>query len=193
MKLKFIGFILLFLTVLVIGFIRFSYSILQIKPSEPSNFLDAIVVFTGGKERIKTAIDLLEKDLAKKLFISGVNKSVNLEEILKQMNLPYSQIHDKIFIGYNATNTKENAKETAEWLLDNNFKTILLVTSAYHMPRSYLELNRVMPDLIIYQYPVFAENINYERWWQGSKTTSLMVMEYFKYLAVKLQYWLRLK
>ena len=180
--------LLLLLGFLFFGFAKFSYVISQTKMVEDEKKFDAIVALTGGRERIRTAVTMLEKGLAKKLFISGVNKNVNLEEILKQMNIPHNEIHNRIFIGYEAKNTKENALETSKWVLENKFNDIVLVTSAYHMPRSYLELKRKLPQTNIYKYPVFSENINHDKWWKWSGATSLIVMEYLKYIAVKAQY-----
>ncbi|MGD9637438.1 MAG: YdcF family protein [Alphaproteobacteria bacterium] len=181
---------LILTAILAFDFGKFSMLVSKTGDAANINKVDAIITFTGGSDRIKTAVNLLEQGYAGKLFISGVNKNVSLDEVLKQIDKPDTKIYNKIEVGYEATNTKENAKETASWVLSHNFNKIILVTSSYHMPRSYLELKEVMPQITIYEYPVFSENMNRNKWWTWSGATTLVIMEYLKFTAVKIKYFL---
>src|SRR5437870_961092 len=44
---------------------------------------DAIVVLTGGSQRLHSGIALLREGKGRKLFISGVNHNVDLEDLLR--------------------------------------------------------------------------------------------------------------
>src|SRR6266403_2554791 len=44
---------------------------------------DAIVVLTGGSQRLNSGIALLREGKGRKLFISGVNHNVDLEDLLR--------------------------------------------------------------------------------------------------------------
>ena len=44
---------------------------------------DAIVVLTGGSQRVQSGIELLREGKGRKLFVSGVNQQVDLEDLLR--------------------------------------------------------------------------------------------------------------
>jgi uncharacterized SAM-binding protein YcdF (DUF218 family) len=66
---------------IVIGFIRFASNLPQ--PSADQSRTDAIVVLTGGGDRISTGLALLEAGKAERLFVSGVHPGVGVAELLK--------------------------------------------------------------------------------------------------------------
>jgi uncharacterized SAM-binding protein YcdF (DUF218 family) len=67
------------------------------------------------------------------------------------------------------------------------FKSIRLITAAYHMPRSLLEFHRAMPGVQVLPYPVFPHQVKQESWWRWPGTTNLLVREYNKYLVALLR------
>jgi uncharacterized SAM-binding protein YcdF (DUF218 family) len=146
---------------------------------------DGIVILTGGTNRLDTGIKLLNENKAQKLFISGVGKEANLASLLiLSGNLPdnIAYIVDKIQLGYEAKNTKENAAEAAKWVRDNNYKSIRLVTSNYHINRSMSQFKKQLPDVNIIANPVMPENFSLDKWWESGTMKKLLVLEYNKYL-----------
>ena len=117
----------------------------------PSDFLcDNIVVLTGGKNRIKLALDSIHRFKAKNVFISGVYEKTKLQDILMD-----SDIGDvTVSLGYKAKNTRENAKEVREMAEDLDIHEIVLITSDYHMKRSLYEIKRFNPGLKVYPMKV---------------------------------------
>ncbi len=151
---------------------------------------DAIVVVTGGSERIRHAIYLLGSGYAGKLFVSGVNKEVKLHELLILHGYDKVQqqlLSDRIELGYSAVDTIQNAHEIAEWVKKNNIKSIRLVTSNYHLKRALLELKHELPDAVIIPHGVVPMNIRVDRWWAYEPTRTLLVAEYNKYLLANLR------
>jgi len=140
--------------------------------------VDAIVVLTGGSERITTGVDLLVKDVAPIMFISGVGKGVRINDLAPSIS-SYDQ--SRITLGFEAGDTVGNARETANWIKRNNIKAIRLVTGSYHMPRSLSEFRQAMPDVTVIPNPVFPENIKTSEWWRYKGTTELLIREYHKY------------
>ncbi|PZO83399.1 MAG: hypothetical protein DI626_09090 [Micavibrio aeruginosavorus] len=58
-------------------------------------------------------------------------------------------------IGSEATNTIQNARNSAAWIMDRGIKSVLLVTSGNHMLRAHFELRRLLPDSVeIYAEPL---------------------------------------
>ena len=167
------------------GFFCFAYTINHYKIDETRS-ADAIIVLTGGKNRIRDAFALFNKGLAEKMFISGVQKDVSIENILQHNDIELGE-NNNIELGKSAHTTVENAIETKEWIEENNIKSIYLVTSNYHTPRSMEEFKNLNPNTIIYPAPVFSENVS-KRWWTNFGTFKLIMSEYTKYIFVKINH-----
>lgn len=146
---------------------------------------DAIVVLTGGSERVTTGLDLLESGNGKKLFISGVNKKLSLDKILGAQYVPQELKDCCIVLGYQANSTKGNAEETRDWLQAQGYASVRLVTANYHMPRSLLLFQNAMPDIKIVPHPVAPNSVKLKQWWLYPGTINLIATEYGKYLVVK--------
>jgi len=149
---------------------------------------DAIVVLTGGSGRIEAGVDLLRAGLAAKLFISGAGGKVSISELVPDELEKTSDIASAIALGRDATDTPGNAAETAAWAKRENIVSIRLVTAAFHMPRSYLELAAAMPSVKIVAHPVFSNRIKAD-WWRWPGTANLIAREYTKYLLT----WVRIE
>ena len=140
---------------------------------------DAIVVLTGGAERMNTGLTLLDRDMADRLFVSGVHKGVETADILRIAHFADSPRHlaSRIDLGHSADDTVGNAEETRAWVEANGIKTLRLVTASYHMRRSIWEFQRVMPQATIIPNPVFPERA---RTGQGGYVM-LLAEEYSKF------------
>ena len=147
---------------------------------------DAIVVLTGGSGRLRTGIDLLLANRAKRLFVSGVYRGVDVTQLLAVLKQRPDDIENRISLG-NAVDTLENALETAAWMKEMGYTSLRLVTAAYHMPRSLLEFQAAMPDVAIEPHPVFPDTFKQDNWWAWPGTTALTITEYNKYMVA----WLR--
>jgi uncharacterized SAM-binding protein YcdF (DUF218 family) len=149
---------------------------------------DAIVVLTGGSGRLRAGIDLLLADRGDRLFVSGVYRGVEVTQLLAVLKQRTDDIEDRISIG-NAVDTIENAIETAAWMKENEYTSMRLVTAAYHMPRSLLEMHDIMPEVKIVPHPVFPDHVKQDEWWAWPGTAALTASEYNKFLIA----WLRLR
>ena len=142
---------------------------------------DAVVVLTGGKDhRIQSGIDLLKQKRADTLFISGVNKIVKAHEILGNTD---NELQSVIHLGYMAEDTHTNALEINQWADEHNIKSIILVTSFYHMPRSLLEMKGVHSNLKITPYSIFPKEFNQSTNWIHTKYAWYLFTEYNKFIA----------
>lgn len=113
---------------------------------------DAIVVLTGGAGRIDRGIALLEDGSAKRMLISGVDRSVRPGELAAQYKAPLALFACCITLGREAIDTRSNAIETARWLERRNYRTVRLVTTDWHMRRAALELRQVLPAHVSFVY-----------------------------------------
>jgi uncharacterized SAM-binding protein YcdF (DUF218 family) len=154
--------------------------------ADPSTPTDAVVVLTGGRQRLESGLALLADGRAKKLLISGVHPGIELAELLRVTRPQPEWLSCCIVLGYEAESTRGNAAETASWMRREGFRSLRLVTAAYHMPRSLLELRRAMPEVVIVPHPVFPERVK-PNWWAWPGTASLVIGEYHKYLGTFLR------
>jgi uncharacterized SAM-binding protein YcdF (DUF218 family) len=160
------------------GFILFAATL----PGTPSGALkaDGIVALTGGGERLDTAVALLEQGVGKRLLISGANKTATREDI-KTLSAGGPRFDCCADIGYDAEDTAGNAEEAAGWAAEHRFRSLIVVTAAYHMPRSLRVFASMMPHVKLIPYPV--ENESFSGWWIHPHKLSMLHFEYVKYLA----------
>lgn len=145
---------------------------------------DAVIVLTGGSARLEVGFDLLTKGLANKLFISGVGREVNAEELIRLHGQGRNgSLRCCVVVGHAASDTTGNARETAEWMAGEKFTSLRLVTASYHMRRSLLEFRHAMPAVTVILHPVFPEGFRVGEWWRWPGTLNLLISEYSKFLA----------
>ena len=170
----------------IVGLLWF-VGMIPAEPRDDPRVTDAIVVLTGGSGRLEAGLDQLGQNRAKKLFVSGVYRGVEVAKLLDLSTQAPERVECCIVLGYSADNTTGNARETADWMAKEGYQSLRLVTAAYHMPRSLLEFRRAMPTIEIIAHPVFSQRVKQSEWWRWPGTTSLIVSEYGKYLLVLLR------
>ncbi|MCU0838392.1 MAG: YdcF family protein [Rhodospirillales bacterium] len=105
---------------------------------------DAIVVLTGGAERLATGLKLLEADKASAVLVSGVNPQVGVRDVLRAAGTGKADaLLARVAAGHGARDTAGNAAEAAQWMRHHGFRSLRLVTASYHMPRSRFEFARL--------------------------------------------------
>ena len=172
--------ILLVLLAYAAGFVLF-VCLLPRPPARPPS-ADAIVALTGGDARLDTAVAMFEHGAGKRLLISGVDL-VTTKAVLKHLTRGGRRFDCCADIGYTAEDTRGNAEEAAAWARSHHFKSLIIVTASYHMPRSLREFHATMPDVRLIPYPVESSRINLHDWWDHANTIRALHSEYVKYLA----------
>jgi uncharacterized SAM-binding protein YcdF (DUF218 family) len=170
------------------GFALFARSATR-GPDLAGDQTEAIVAMTGGSSRISDAVGLLGTGHGRRLLISGVNPMVGEREIARVVPGAAALMPCCIDLDHRALNTVGNAMETAKWVRLHAFRSILVVTSSYHMPRTMLELQRVLPDVRLVAYPVPGGAVKAGSWWKDPSSLKILSFEYAKYLlaAVRLR------
>ena len=174
-------FLILLLVMLIIGFVVFATGI-EHEPNGPVRAADGIAVLTGGVARIDQAMKLLADGKAKRVLITGVYRTTTTKELKDLASQGDQYFACCVDIDKEARNTIDNATETSQWVALHHYRSIIVVTSNYHMPRAVAELARVLPGVTLIPYPVVDNNVHLDRWWTYPGTTKLLLSEYMKYL-----------
>lgn len=175
-----------FVTLFLGGYVLFSIHVASIV-ADPKATADGIVVLTGGRERVSGALELLQAGRAHRLLISGVHPATTPHQIMKLTESGEDIFDCCVDLDRRAQNTIGNATESRKWAEKHGFKSLIVVTSAYHMPRGILELRTAMPNMRFLPYPVFAADLNLPHWYAKAATMKLLMREYVKYIVA----WLR--
>ena len=182
---KSLAILLLVLLLWGVGLVTFGQRVANSTPAADPPVADGVVALTGASSmRIEAATKLLELGKGKRLLISGVNRQVRpaeLRDVARGAGRAYDCCVD---IGFAAEDTQGNARETAAWVRAHGFRSLIVVTSDYHMPRSLLELHAVMPGVTLFPYPVDTDTLDAPQWWKRSSDAKRMVYEYCKYLVI---------
>ena len=165
------------------GFLKFSNTVEAYKSPVGVEAADGVVALTGGAARIAKALDLIAGAKGKRLLISGVNPDTPVKDIAN-LNTKHQPLFDCcVDVESRALNTVGNAEETRKWAEKNGYKSLILVTSSYHMPRSMLEFQRQIPGIRLTAYPVPLKEMTKDGWWRDREILRIMVSEYTKYIG----------
>jgi uncharacterized SAM-binding protein YcdF (DUF218 family) len=164
------------------GFLWFAFHIAS-EEVRLDRTADGIVALTGGASRVDDAVDLLAAARGRRLLISGVDPHTNAADLVRRVPDHRRWFDCCIDLDYSAVNTIGNAVETRRWALDHGFRSLIVVTSSYHMPRAMLELSHQLPGVTLIPYPVVTQQRRAAPWWSHPANVKILALEYFKYIV----------
>src|ERR1700759_3180800 len=168
--------------VIAAGFAGFLFN-LRSTEVQPERKADGIVVLTGGASRVSDAMELLAAGYGKRLLILGGHPTIAAADISRSVQEGQGLFRCCVDLDHSAVNTRSNALETRRWTRERGFKSLVVVTSNYHMPRAIVEMSHAMPDIALLPYAVVGEKWRDEPWWTSGATFRLVLSEYVKYVA----------
>lgn len=184
---KSIATFLVLVAIWLAGLFAFAGRVQQSTPPVEPVFADGVVALTGPRSdlRLAAAVGLLEDGKAKRVLISGVSRIANREDIRAASGATRRLYDCCVDLGFRAADTVGNARETIEWAAAMRYRSLIVVTADYHMPRAMLELRAVTPkDVVLQTYAVQTPALKSARWWRRPTAARLMALEYSKYLAI---------
>ena len=173
------------------GFLWFIHQV-QAEEDVAARDADGIVALTGGPLRINDALDLLAAGRGKRLLISGVNPITRPVEISRLVPEHQRWFACCVDFDHSATNTFGNAVQTGRWAKARGFRSLIVVTANFHMPRALAVLEHELPGVALVPYPVVSDKVRVEAWWDSPETARLLFLEYMKYIVAKVRIWLPL-
>jgi uncharacterized SAM-binding protein YcdF (DUF218 family) len=170
------------LSVLTGGFLWFALHIAN-EESPLDRAADGIVALTGGASRITDAVELLASGRGRRLLITGVGPTTNAAELVRLAPDYERWFSCCVDLDYTAINTVGNAAETRRWARERGFRSLVVVTSGYHMPRALLEIGHRLPDVTLIPFPVVSGQTHAEPWWSSTGSAKILVFEYLKLIV----------
>ena len=140
---------------------------------------DAILVLTGGENRIAAGFRAWEEGKGKELFVLGAGREATLPSILPAgTEISPAQLL-RIHIEGWSENTLENAFSAKSAVVSRGYREVIIVTSDYHVPRAYLAMRKILPpDISISVAPVVS---NWRRKGAWHRLPRLFLVEGWKY------------
>jgi uncharacterized SAM-binding protein YcdF (DUF218 family) len=178
-----------FFTLCIIGvvvitalFIDFTYKTFSYRQNAQK--ADAIVVLAGGKGRVEEGVRLFRASRAEYLFFVGVDPSVVKSDLYRPRHGDPSS--DKVFLEKSSRNTLENSIYGRDLIVRSGVRSVLLLTSRYHLKRASILFRNSLPkDITIIPYPVDSGNLK-ESWWSHGGSFQLLFREFYKYCLFRM-------
>lgn len=167
---------------LIAGFGLFAWHVSGMTAVEPRR-ADAIIVLTGGQSRLDTAVELLKSGKGERLLISGVNPVAGQADLIRASGGDATLFSCCVDLDRAALDTVGNAQESAKWMRLHSYASVILVTNNYHMPRSMLEMKRLLGDMEVQAYPVVNTPLADAQWLTKPDALRVLATEYSKFLA----------
>lgn len=184
------GFVVVMLAFVWLGgfmmFCRGVFSYATAKDMSAGEEKTGIVALTGGRNRIAKAVELLREGKGERLLISGVRHGVTHKDIEAREDILLDE-GMLIDLGHEATDTVGNAEEVKTWADEYGYERLNVVTSFYHIPRSRLELEHLMPKKDIRFVAALSPYVK-RQYWRSSASFLFLAAEYTKFLIVYVQY-----
>ncbi len=162
-----------------LGFVLFAVTLGK-PASSKSAATDAAVVITGGSGRIEHGVEVVKDGKAKRLLVAGADPSVTKADLIRRLGGSKRLVNCCVDLGSESVDTRSNAEEAKRWLAKNDYSSLRLITSDWHMRRARYEFRRVLGG----EYQVVADAVRTE---PGFLT---LFAEYNKYVLRRLAVWL---
>lgn len=131
---------------------------------------DAIVVVSGGDTNARTdeGIKLFMNGWANSIVFSGAAQDKtgpSNAAAMRKRAISEGVPADAIFVEEQSATTEQNALNTKTIFKDNNFSTVILVTSGYHQRRSELEFRKESAGSVtVLDHPLLKDK-DWSFWW----------------------------
>jgi uncharacterized SAM-binding protein YcdF (DUF218 family) len=158
------------------------WGLLATLPSDSGATVDAIVVLGRGEEmrqsRVEVAAKLWRQKRAPKIFASGMSDAQQIIDALKDQEVARQSLSGE----YCSQSTQENALFTAAVLSPERVRSILLVTDAPHLPRSFFLFRDAGFSIVPYASPLPA-------FWNSRQKAQVVLRELTGLLVHTVQTW----
>jgi len=156
-----------------------------LSPQDKLKRTDAVVVISGGDTdlRVREGIALYRDWWAPKIIFSGAAASGEISNALAMKRIAVRQgiPAEAILIEEKSKTTTENAINVAKILRDNNYQSIILVTSPYHQRRAYNSFKTELgKNYVVVNHSAKDQAWRKQNWWENANARFLTLGEIMK-------------
>lgn len=150
---------------------------------------DVLILLSGDVGRLEKSTSLINEGYADRIIVTRTNGrgfgEISLESVI-QSGIASSMIIPE----YKATSTYTNAIFSKEAMIENGFKSALVVSSNYHMRRVKYTFDKVYKGSGIKLTYVAAPSINFNptSWWSQKGYVRTAISEYIKLAGYIIKY-----
>ena len=166
-----------------VGLVAFALAVPRAGDRPATLDVDAVVVLTGGSNRVEDALRLFDGGVGRRLLVSGVNPRTTQAEVIALLGPPSARLRCCVDMGRAAEDTIGNAEETRDWADRHGFRSLAIVTSGYHVPRAMAEMRHLLPRVRLVPYPVASAHLASEDPFADPATFQVVAAEYVKYVV----------
>lgn len=161
-----------------------AYLVLATTP-EPA---DAIIVLAGdfAGKRIETGGDLVRRKFAPYALVSGPYTIYGQNEANLAIDYAANQGYPRdLFrpIYHHSDSTRDEALAFRPYLLQNNLRKVLIVTSDFHTRRAGAIFRRTIPEVQFRMIAASTPGLEPAAWWKTRPARKLFFQEWVKTLA----------
>jgi uncharacterized SAM-binding protein YcdF (DUF218 family) len=156
--------------------------------ADPIQHADAILVIGDDNftaDRASRAAELFHAGWAPKVVASGRRLrpysgiAELIERDLENRGVPSAAV---VRFAHNADNTREEAEALRQFVMEQRWHRVLLVTSNYHSRRARYTFRKVFPmDVSVAVVPAKDSDFDPDAWWASRKGQKLLVLEVVSY------------
>jgi uncharacterized SAM-binding protein YcdF (DUF218 family) len=138
---------------------------------------DVIIILGGDSERVPYGVKLYKSNYSDKIIVTGRGA-----ELSKKVAIDSGIAPKDIILEDKSTNTYENAQFSRNIMLQNNFTSVIVVSSPYHMRRASWLFGRVFKNdnITLLYSPVDNSWFKIEKWWTDERSMQAVFDEYAK-------------
>ncbi len=136
-------------------------------------------------DRLLKAISLIKSNRVEKIYLSGGNVGMGKDDFSlsesyysKKLAVKLGVDPKEIIIDGKSLNTFQESKNLINFAKKNNYQTILLITSAFHMPRAYSLFMKISKGTNIKIIPVSCDYFLQSRKFFGKPNIKTLLIDF---------------
>ena len=169
----------LLLVLYALGFILFGVTLAEPAAADAAS-TDAIIVITGGPDRIEHGVAVLADGKAKRMLVAGADPVVTKRDLVRRLGGNGRLVACCVDLGSESVDTRSNAEEGKRWLEKRSVDSVRLVTSDWHMRRARYDFRQVLGR----KYIIVPDAV------RSAPRFITLFCEYNKYVLRRLAAWL---
>ena len=156
-------------------------------PAPPPR-VDLIVALSGGSGRLAEAVRLLHEGRAPVLLLVGFQGPAVAARLGEHPDAAALAREGRIVVEPRSESTLDDARRTRALVEARGARSVLVITSVYHVPRAELTFQTLLPSgVAVYVRPVATARFRADAWDADEPSRRIVFGEFMKYLVYRVR------